>query len=139
VADQCLADDADALADLGGGAASERLVQDELVDALDLLTSELLGPAHPEPTLGGELLHEGASLRCVAELREVLAREVHDHRVVVLIEPLLDLLGEGLLGFGKLEIHSLLLRRSRRGTTRLRGPPGRRPRKARRIYTIRCV
>ena len=87
VADQRLADDAHALADLRGRVARQRLVQDVLVDALDLLAAVLLRPGHAEPALGGELLHEGAALGRVHELAEVLAGGIHHDGVVVLDQP----------------------------------------------------
>ena len=102
---QGLPDDADALADLGCGVLREGLVQDVLVDALDLLPAVFLGPGHPEPALRGELLHERAAFRRVAELAEVLAVVIHDDGVVVLDEPGFDLVGEFLFFGGEIKIH----------------------------------
>ena len=60
VADKRLADDPDALADLGSAAAGERFVQQELVDTLAVLSAVLLRPGHPEPAASAKLLHERA-------------------------------------------------------------------------------
>ena len=105
MADQRLADDADALADLRRGVARERLVQDELVDPLDLLAAVLLRPRHPEPALVRELLHERAALGRVGELGEVLARRVHHDRVVIVLKPLLDFVGKRLFLRREIEVH----------------------------------
>ena len=51
VRDERLADDADALADLRAAPSGERLVEQELVDALALRAAVLLGPGHAEPAL----------------------------------------------------------------------------------------
>ena len=58
-----------------------------------------------EPALRGERLHEGAALGRVGELREILAVVVHYHGVVVLDEPGLDFVGEGLFFGREIEIH----------------------------------
>src|SRR5207302_932234 len=55
VAQDRLADDADALADLRPAATGERLVQQVLVDAVSLLASPLRRPGDAEPTLLGDL------------------------------------------------------------------------------------
>src|SRR5206468_6208414 len=109
--DQRLADDADALADLRRRVARERLVQDELVDAGDLLAAVLLRPRHSEPALRGELLHERASLLGVGELREVLARGIHHDRIVIVLKPLLDFVGKRLFLRREIEVHGVLLGR----------------------------
>src|SRR5205807_9582712 len=49
--EDCLADDADALADLRSTAAGETLVEQVLVDALAVLAAPLLGPGDAEPAL----------------------------------------------------------------------------------------
>jgi hypothetical protein len=107
VADQRLADDAGALADLRRASAGEGLVQNVLVDALLLLPAVLLRPAHADPALRGELLHEGATLWGVDDLRHVLATDVGHVGRGVLIEKRLDFLREGLLCIRELEIHGI--------------------------------
>src|SRR5262249_6755267 len=99
-------DDADALADLRTAAPREPLVQQVLVDALALGAAELLRPGHAEPAPLAHRPHEGAPLRRVDDLRHVLAGEVEDVGVVVLVEEALDLVGEGLLLGGEVEVHT---------------------------------
>ena len=55
VAQDRLADDADALADLRAAPAGERLVEQVLVDAVAFLAALLLGPGDAEPALLAEL------------------------------------------------------------------------------------
>jgi hypothetical protein len=109
MADQGFPDDADALADLRRCVPRERLVEDVLVDAWDLLAAVLLRPRHPEPALRGELLHERAPLGRVRQLREVLPGRVHHDRVVVLDQPALDLIRKLLLFGREIEVHGGLL------------------------------
>ena len=106
VRDQRLADDADALADLRAAARRERLVEEVLVDALALGAAVLLGPGHAEPAPLAELAHERPPLRRVDDLRHVLPGQVEDVGIVVLVEELLDLLGERLLLGRELEVHA---------------------------------
>ena len=89
------------------GVAGERFVEDEFVDTLDALAAVLLGPRHPEPALGSELAHEGAAFRGIRELREILAGRIHHDRVVVLDQPLLDLVAKGIFLGRKLEVHGV--------------------------------
>src|SRR3954453_21501941 len=93
------------LADLGAPAAGELLVEDVLVDALALRAAVLLGPGHAEPALVAHLLHEGAPLGRVDDLGHVLAGDVEDVDVVVVVAEGDDLLGERLLLLGELEVH----------------------------------
>ena len=86
--DQRLADDADALADLRAAARRERLVEEVLVHAFALGPAVLLGPGEPEPAPLADLAHEGPPLRRVDDLRHVLAGEVEDVGIVVLVEEL---------------------------------------------------
>src|SRR5262249_58396839 len=58
VAQDRLADDADALADLRAAAAGQRLVEEVLVDAVTLLAAPLLGPPDSQPALLPHLAHE---------------------------------------------------------------------------------
>ena len=96
--DERLADDADALADLRAATAGELLVEDVLVDALALADPPYsLGQVMPEPALVAELLHERPALGRVDDLRHVLAGDVEDVDVVVVVENAIDLLGERLL------------------------------------------
>ncbi len=69
----------------------------------------LLRPGHPEPAALADLAHEGAALRRVDELRHVLARDVHDLGVTVLVDERVDLLGELSLLLGELEVHAPIL------------------------------
>ena len=103
--DQCLADDADALADLRRAHGRQLLVEQIFVKTLAILTATLLGPGDAQPAAGGEFLHEGAALGRVAHLRHVLARYVHYVRVVILDEELIDLAQKFALLFRKLKIH----------------------------------
>ena len=103
--DERLADDADALADLRAAATGEPLVQQVLVDALALGAAVLLRPGHAEPAPLAQRAHERAPLGGVDDLRHVLAGQVEDVGVVVLVEEALDLLGEGLLLGGEVEVH----------------------------------
>jgi hypothetical protein len=92
-----LADDPDALADLGSSPCGQGLVQDVLVDALALLAPVLLRPGHAQPALLAELSHQGPALRGVDDLGHVLASGVEHVGVVVGVQERLDLDGEGLL------------------------------------------
>ena len=83
--DHGLADDADTLADLWAATTGELLVEDVLVDALTLGAVVLLGPGHAEPALVADLLHERAPLRGVDDLRHVLAGDIEDLDVVVVV------------------------------------------------------
>jgi len=56
-----------------------------------------------------QLLHEGPSLRGVDDLGHVLACHVEDVDVVAFVAEGDDLLGEGLLLFGELEVHDAIL------------------------------
>ena len=103
--DQRLSDDADALSDLRAAAPSESLVEQVLVEALAVLAPVLLGPGDPEPAPLAELGHELTALRGVDDLGHVLAGEVEDLGVLVLVEEGLDLLQERDLLRGKVEIH----------------------------------
>ena len=103
--DEGLADDADALADLGAAPTGELLVEQVLVDALAVLAAVLLGPGDAEPALLADLGHEGPALRGVDDLGHVLPGHVEDLGVVVGVEEGLDLLHEGLLLVAELEIH----------------------------------
>jgi hypothetical protein len=113
VTDERLADDAHSLADLGGAAPGEALVEQELVDPLPLASAVLLGPRHAEPTAMPHFLHEGATRRSVDDLGHVLAANVHDLGPIVLVEKLLHLLDERPLLFGELEIHRRFLQPDR--------------------------
>jgi hypothetical protein len=63
----------------------------------------------PLPICGvRELLHERSALRGIDDLRHVLARDVHDLGVEVLLNESLDLLEELTLGLAELEIHVVL-------------------------------
>jgi hypothetical protein len=95
--DDRLADDPHALADLRTAARRERLVQEVLVDAFALGAAVLLRPREPEPALLAHLGHERAALRRVDDLRHVLARQVEDVGIVVLVEEALDGVRELLL------------------------------------------
>ena len=95
--DERLTDDADALPDLGPTSAGQPLVQEVLVDALAFGTSVRLRPGHAEPAPLAQCGHERPPLRRVDDLRHVLAGEVEDVGVVVLVEEALDLVREGLL------------------------------------------
>ena len=106
--DERLADDADALADLRTAAARERLVQQELVDALTVLAAVLLGPGEAEPAPVGELLHERAPGWRVDDLGHVLPRDVEHLGIVVGVEELLHLFGERALLRGEIEVHCAL-------------------------------
>src|SRR5690606_36660504 len=97
VSDERLADDADALADLRAATPRELLVEDVLVHALALGPAVLLRPGHPEPALAPDLLHEGPALRRVDDLGHVLAGDVEDLRIVVLVAEGPDLVAERLL------------------------------------------
>ena len=97
VADDRLADDADALADLGAAPAGQLLVEQVLVDALALGAAVVLGPGHAEPAPLAQGGHEGAALGGVDDLGHVLPGQVEDVGVVVGIEEGLDLLDEGQL------------------------------------------
>jgi len=105
VAEQRLADDADALADLRAAAAGERLIEQVLVDAVALLAAPLLRPGQPEPAALGELGHEGAAGRGVDDLRHVLAGRVEHLGIGVVVEELLDLGEERLLLRREVEVH----------------------------------
>jgi len=61
------------------------------------LAAPLLWPSDPEPALLPQRRHERAALRRVDDLRHVLARDVEDVWIVVLVEEALDLRGEGQL------------------------------------------
>ena len=108
VADDRLADDADALADLRAAAAGQPLVEQVLVDALTLGAAVLLGPGHAEPAPLAQRGHEGTPLRRVDDLRHVLPGQVEDFGIVVGIEKALDLLHEGQLLRRELELHRCL-------------------------------
>ena len=114
VADDRLADDADALADLGAAAAGQLLVEEVLVDALALGAAVLLGPGHAEPAPLAQRGHEGAALGRVDDLGHVLPGQVEDLGVVVGVEEGLDLLHEGQLLRRELELHGCLSRNANR-------------------------
>ena len=105
VTDDRLADDADALADLGTTPARQGLVQEVLVEAVALLAAVGLGPGDAQPSPPAHLGHEGSPGRGVDDLGHVLPGEVEDLGVVVLVEETLDLLDEGKLLRGELEVH----------------------------------
>ena len=105
--DDRLADDPDALADLGAAPAGQGLVEEVLVDAVALLAPVLLGPGDPEPALVPHLGHEGPARRGVDDLGHVLPGDVEDLGVVVLVEEALDLGHEGELLRRELEVHAL--------------------------------
>ena len=112
-----LADNAHALADLRCTPTSKRLVENELVDAVFLLASVLFRPCHPEPPLRGKLLHERTPFGCIDELGEVLARQIHHNRIVVLLEELRDLVLKCPLLWRKLKIHVPVLLYTKVGNT----------------------
>ena len=103
--DQGLADDADALADLGTTTRGEGLVEDVLVDALALLTAVLPRPGDAEPALLAHLLHQRSALGCVDNLGHVLPGEVEYLGIVVGVEEGFNLGPEGLLLRGEVEVH----------------------------------
>ena len=105
MADQGLADDPDALSDLRTAAPGERLVEQVLVEALAVLAAVLLGPGDPEPAPLAQLGHERAALRGVDDLGHVLAGQVEDLGILVLVEERLDLVQERDLLRGEVEIH----------------------------------
>ena len=105
VRDERLADDADALADLRTTARGQRLVQEELVHAFAFGSVVLLGPREAEPAPLPHRAHERTPLRRVHDLRHVLARQIEDLGIVVLVEELLDFLGERVLLGRELEVH----------------------------------
>jgi hypothetical protein len=107
--DQRLSDDADALADLRTARAGQALVQKVLVDALAFAPSVLLRPGHAQPTALTDLLHEGAPLGGIHQLRHVLSTGIHHLRVVVLLEEPVDLLQKLVLLLRKLEVHDPIL------------------------------
>src|SRR5690606_22549408 len=72
VADERLADDADAFADLWRAPAGEGLVEQVLVDAVLLGPAVLLRPGHAQPALLADLGHEGPAGGGVADLGHVL-------------------------------------------------------------------
>ena len=121
MADERLADDADALADLWRAPAGEGLVEQVLVDAVLLGPAVLLRPGHAQPALLADLGHEGPAGGGVADLGHVLPGGVHDLGVLVLVEERLDLGEELLLLLGELEVHAdppaRRLRRAQRRTT----------------------
>ena len=105
VSDQRLADDADALADLRRCVLAERFVENVLVDAFDLLTTEFLRPRHPEPSLCRKLLHEGTAFGGIGKLAEVLAVMVHDFVVMIIDQPRFDLVCEFLFFREEIKFH----------------------------------
>ena len=105
MADDGLADDPDALADLRAAPGGQGLVQQVLVDTLAVLAPVLLGPGDPEPALLAHLGHELAPQRGVDDLRHVLAGDVEDLGIVIGVEELFDFLDEFELLGGELEIH----------------------------------
>ena len=107
MADDGLADDADALADLGSAPGGQRLVEQVLVDAVAVLAAVLLGPGDAEPALLAQLGHELAAQRGVDDLGHVLPGDVEDLGVVVVVEELLHVLDELELLGGELEVHGL--------------------------------
>src|SRR5205823_14006285 len=84
--DERLADDADALADLRAAARGELLVEEVLVHTFAFGAAVLLRPRQPEPTALADLAHEGAALRSVDDLRHVLARQIEDVGIIVVVE-----------------------------------------------------
>ena len=105
VADDGLADDADALADLRSAPGSQSLVEQVLVDALAVLAAVLLGPGDAQPPLFAHLGHELPSGRGVHDLGHVLAGEVEHLGIVVGVEEFLDLLDEFELFGREFEVH----------------------------------
>ena len=107
MADDRLADDADALADLGAAPAGQLLVEQVLVDTLALGAAVLLGPGHAQPAPLPEGGHEGPALGGVDDLGHVLPGQVEDLGVVIGVEEALDLLHEGQLLRREFEVHRL--------------------------------
>ena len=103
--DQGLADDADALADLGTTTRGEGLVEDVLVDALALLAAVLLRPGDAQPALLAHLLHQRSTLGRVDDLGHVLPGGVEYLGIVIGVEEGLDLGPEGLLLRSEVEVH----------------------------------
>ena len=103
--DQGLANDADALADLGPAPGGQRLVQQVLVDPFSLLATVFGGPRNAQPPLVAQLPHQGPSLGGVDDLGHVLPGEVEHLSVVVGVKKRLDLGGEGPLLGGEVEVH----------------------------------
>ena len=108
MADDRLADDADALADLWAAAAGQLLVEEVLVDALPLGAAEFLGPGHAEVAPLAHRGHEGPTLGRIDDLRHVLPCHVEHLGVVVGIEKALDLLHESQLLRREFELHCCL-------------------------------
>ena len=99
-----LADDPHALADLWAAPTGQGLVEEVLVHPVALLASPLLGPGDPEPAAVADLAHECPLLRRVDDLGHVLPRDVEHLGIVVLVEKALDLVPEGDLLGGELEV-----------------------------------
>src|SRR5205823_8766697 len=99
--------DADALADLRSAATGERFVEQVLVDALAFLAAPLLRPGDAQPPSVADLRHELAALRRVDDLRHVLAGDVEDVGVVVLVEEALHLRSELELLRREVEVHAI--------------------------------
>ena len=105
MADDGLADDADAFADLRAAPGRQGLVEQVLVDALAVLAAVSGGPGDAQPSPLADLGHELAALGRVDDLGHVLPGQVEDLGIVMGVEELLDLLGELELLGGELEVH----------------------------------
>ena len=110
-ADERLADDPDALADLRPAPPRERFVEQELVDSFAVLPAVLLRPGDAEPPAVGQLLHERAPRGRVDDLGHVLAGDVEHVRIVVGVQEGAHVVGERTLLGGKIEVHRALRHR----------------------------